>query len=389
MSGINIAVVGAGFGRDFLPVYRSHPDVGRVAICDANRAVCDEVGDRFGVADRFTDLEVLLADDTWDAVHIATPVRFHVDHAVAVLRSGKHCACAVPMATTLDGIRAILDAQEASGATYMMMETMVFGREYLYVAGRHERGELGPLTFLRGDHIQNLDGYPWYWYGYPPMTYSTHALSPLLALAGARVTRAHGLGSGRLTPDRTGEFDNPYPVESALFALDRDGLAAQVTASFFQTGRAYYEGFSVYGQDRGVEWPQTGQEEGPLTVFTLDPKPRGRGDGRGRPVEIERVEAPDRADLLPAAIAPFTRRTSFDPGTGVAAVPAGGGHGGSHPHLVHEFVSSLVEGRRPAVDAVTAATWTAPGICGHASAMRNGEPVDVPDYAEVVGGIGG
>ena len=44
-------------------------------------------------------------------------------------------------------------------------------------------GRLGALTAYRGFHIQNLDGYPRYWLGYPPMKYVTHALSPLLALA--------------------------------------------------------------------------------------------------------------------------------------------------------------------------------------------------------------
>ena len=61
---------------------------------------------------------------------------------------------------------------------------------------------------------------------------------------------------------------------------------------------------------------------------------------------------------------------------------ADGGHGGSHPHLVHEFVSSIVENRAPRVDARTAATWTAPGICAHQSALRGGVEIQVPDYGD-------
>ena len=41
----------------------------------------------------------------------------------------------------------------------------------------------------------------------------------------------------------------------------------------------------------------------------------------------------------------------------------GGGHGGSHPHLVHEFVSALIEDRDPWPNAVTSANWTCVGIC--------------------------
>ena len=373
---VDVAVVGAGFGSDFVPIYQSHPDVGRVALCDADPDVLARVGDRYAVADRFDSLDHLLASDRYDAVHIATPVRFHVDQSVAVLESGRHCACAVPMATSLEGIERVLAAQRSSGRAYMMMETMVFGREYLYVRDLHARGELGPLTYLRGFHLQDLDGYPEYWRGYPPLTYSTHALAPLLALTGARVSSAVARGSGRLTPDRTGGFDNPFPIETALFALDRDDLVAEVTVSFFQVARRYQEGFSVYGQDRGVEWPQFSEEDG-LAVFDLLPAEPG---GRGRGTTVRRVQPPDRPDLLPAAVAPFTQPHDHQPAPGRPAVQVGSGHSGSHPHLVHEFVASIVADRSPAVDAITAATFTAPGICGHESALHGGAAVEVPAY---------
>jgi hypothetical protein len=70
----------------------------------------------------------------------------------------------------------------------------------------------------------------------------------------------------------------------------------------------------------------------------------------------------------------------YDPGGGLPPVDVHAAHSGSHPHLVHEFVRSIVEDRAPLIDAVTAATWTAPGICGHESAMRGGEGVEVPDF---------
>ncbi|MBV9847651.1 MAG: Gfo/Idh/MocA family oxidoreductase [Kutzneria sp.] len=376
MSGLRIGVVGLGFGTAFLPLYLSHPDVHGVAICDADPTVLGAVGDQHAIEDRFDTLEAMLADDTIDAVHIATPVRFHVEHSVAVLNAGKHCACAVPMATDFEGLRRIIGAQRSSGRNYMMMETMVFGREFFYVRDLYERGELGPLSFLRGMHIQNLDNFPRYWYGYPPLTYSTHALSPLLALSGARVVRATALGSGRLTPDRMGDFPNTFPTESALFRLDRDDLAAEVTVSFFQFGRAYQEGFHVYGQDAGVEWPQT-HEGDDLSVFRLEPV---RGGHWGRSARMERVQPPDRADLLPAELAPFTHRHEWTPPGVREPITVHSGHSGSHPHLVHEFVSSIVRHRRPLVDAVTAAAWTAPGIAGHASALHNGDAVEVPDF---------
>ena len=51
----------------------------------------------------------------------------------------------------------------------------------------------------------------------------------------------------------------------------------------------------------------------------------------------------------------------------------GAGHGGSHPHLVHEFVSALVEDRDPFPNARRSANWTCVGLCAHESALKGGE----------------
>jgi predicted dehydrogenase len=362
MSRVSLAVVGLGFGAAFVPIYQRHPDVERVLLCDRNEARLHELGDRFGISDRFTRLEELLNTDICDAVHLLTPVPLHVEQTLAVLAAGKHCAFAVPMATDLDDLRRIVVAQRRSGKNYMMMETAVYTREFLCVQDLHARGELGTLTFLRGTYFQDLEGdYPAYWRAQPPMHYATHAVAPLLALARTRAAKVCCFGSGRLRPDIQQPGGNSFPLQTAIFQLAGTDLAAEVTRSWFQTARAYTESFSAYGDRMGFEWQQL-EHEDPL-LFTLGPVHPGR---RGRPVTAERVPVPYRPDLLPAEIAGFTE---------------GGGHGGSHPHLAHEFIRSIVEERPPAIDAVTAAHWTAPGICAHLSAEKEGEPVVIPDLS--------
>lgn len=354
---LRIAVVGLGFGAAFVPIYQAHPGVESVAICDPNEDLLGRVGDRFEIRDRHRTFEEVIAEPAIDAVHILSPVRFHVEQTLAVLAAGKHCACAVPMATRLEDLEAIIDAQRRAGVSYMMMETAIYTREFLYVQELHRRGELGDLTFLRGAHIQDIEGYAEYWRGYPFMLYATHAVSPILALTGTRVERVVCLGGGSLRPDLHGAYEKPFPLEVALMRLAGTAALAEITGAFFQTARPYVESFSVYGDRMGFEWP-TLEEEAPY-VFRMPALSPGQ---RGRPVSVERVEVPYRPELFPPELALFTE----------------GGHGGSHPHLVHEFVSSVLEGREPRVDAKTAASWTAPGICAHLSAMRDGEPVVVP-----------
>ena len=56
----------------------------------------------------------------------------------------------------------------------------------------------------------------------------------------------------------------------------------------------------------------------------------------------------------------------------------GAGHGGSHPHLAHEFVDALVEDRDPFPNAKQSANWTCVGLCAHESALKGGEIVKLP-----------
>ncbi len=58
----------------------------------------------------------------------------------------------------------------------------------------------------------------------------------------------------------------------------------------------------------------------------------------------------------------------------------GSGHGGSHPHLVNEFVNSLVENRQPYPNAVESANITCVGILAHESAMQGGKIINLPDF---------
>jgi predicted dehydrogenase len=373
---VRVALVGLGFGAEFAPIYLHHPSVEYLAICDSDQRVLAEVGDRYQIKRRFSNLEDIIASDEYDAVHLVTPIPLHARQAVAVLESGKHCACTVPMATTLDDLFAIVAAQRKSGKNYMMMETAVYTREFLFVKDMLARGDFGTLQLLRGAHYQDMENWPSYWMGLPPMHYATHAIAPLLALAETRAVKVHCFGSGRMRAELHAQYDNPYPVEVAIFRLERANLAAEVTRSLFHTARGYTESFNVYAEKATFEWAQLESADERPVLFAMGPLE----PGRGRPTSSSRIDIPDRQDLLPEAIRRFTRRGVYDETNPHLSFLQGGGHGGSHPHLVHEFVSSIVERRYPWIDAVTAANWTAAGICAHLSALRDGDIVHIPGF---------
>jgi predicted dehydrogenase len=136
---LHVAVVGLGFGAEFVPIYLDHPDVATVAICDQDAARLRMTGDRFGIERRFRDPREVIASPDVDAVHLVSGIPDHAAHAVAAFESGKHCACTVPMATSLQDLRAIVDAQRKSRLSYMMMETAVCTRPFPFRMSRWSR----------------------------------------------------------------------------------------------------------------------------------------------------------------------------------------------------------------------------------------------------------
>jgi predicted dehydrogenase len=278
------------------------------------------------------------------------------------------------MATSIVDIQRIVDATKSSGKNYMMMETAVYTRQFLYAQELARTGDFGRIQFLRGAHYQDMEGWPQYWAGLPPMWYATHAISPLLALAQSRAVSVHCFGSGEMRSDLREQYGNPYPVETAIFKLDSPELSAEVTRSLFHCARPYMESFAVYGQDACYEWQM---ENEPPMLFRATPVV----PGETRSGSEEQPAPPDRADLLPPSVGKFTQKFVYAKDEKHLSFEQGGGHHGSHPHLVHEFVSSIVEQRQPAIDATTAAHWTAAGICAHESAMSGGAEVTIPEFA--------
>jgi predicted dehydrogenase len=287
------------------------------------------------------------------------------------LKAGKHVACTVPMATSKEQIKEICDLQKKAGKVYMMMETVVYSREYLFAKDLYDRGVLGRIQFLRGSHQQDMDGWPNYWPGLPPMWYATHCVSPCLAVlsdpAKGQIALAESVvchGSGRIREELIPKYNSSFAIETATFKIKGSDVVAEVTRSLFDTARQYRESFDVTASNVSFEWQQVEGEEPVLHMRGL-PEPQ----------IPRRVKVPDFAGRLPEGIRKFTG--AIHDATHLSFLQ-GAGHGGSHPHLVHNFLMAVL-GSQPAFpDAPTSANWTLVGICAHESAMKGGDRVAIP-----------
>ncbi|MEX2462077.1 MAG: Gfo/Idh/MocA family oxidoreductase [Paenibacillaceae bacterium] len=368
---VTVAIVGLGFGKEFIPIYQQYPYVEKVAICARNSKTVSEIGDKFNIEAnlRFTDFNELLKRDDIDAIHIVTPILEHAKQSIAALEAGKHTACTVPMATTLEELQALVKAKNKAKKVYMMMETALYTREYLYAKELVTSGKLGKIQFVRGSHMQNmgLEGWPEYWLGFPPMHYGTHAIAPLLSITDSMPEYVVCHGSGLISEDLAQRYGSPFAVETATFKLKNSNVVAEATRSLFETVRQYRESFDIYGDKMAFEWDQI-EDEG-AAIFA-------GGESASR------IKVPDTDYLLPKEIASFTKRELIDDPNHVSFVQ-GAGHGGSHPHLVKEFIDSIIAGRDSAIDAVTSAYYTGAGICAHESAINGAVRVNIPEFEKL------
>ena len=49
---IRIALAGLGFGAEFIPIYKEHPDAVIAGICQRNPEKLKAIGDRYGITKR-------------------------------------------------------------------------------------------------------------------------------------------------------------------------------------------------------------------------------------------------------------------------------------------------------------------------------------------------
>ena len=368
---IRTAIVGLGFGAEFIPIHQRHPHAELVAICQRSGDKLDQVGKAYGVERRYQSYADLLKDREIDAVHINSPIPDHAAMTLAALEAGKHVMATVPMATSVEDCRKIVDLVAKTGLKYMMAETVVYAREFLFIKQMADRGDLGKIQFVQASHQQDMDGWPNYWPGLPPMHYATHCVGPCLALERKDAEEVSCFGSGRIREELIKHYGSPFAIESAHVKLANSDVVARVIRSLFDTARQYRESFDVYGSKASFEW-QLCENEEPVLHTAKKPEP-----------EIpQRVPVPDFAHLLPEPIRRFTTGGVYDADDHQhLSFTQGGGHGGSHPHLVHEFVTALVEGREAYPNAKQSANWTCTGILAHESALNGGLIMKLPEWS--------
>jgi len=384
---IQIGICGTGaFSRGFIPLFKAHPLVRELVLCDLDRAKRDEAAAQNGIARTCPSLDELCQTDV-DAIAIFTQNWMHGPQAIQALRSGKHVYSAVPSAVTMDEVTALVETVATTGRIYMVGETAYYYPCTLYCRERFRQGDFGHIVYGEGQYLHDFDNglyevYKWRggerWRevaGDPPMHYPTHSVSMIVSVSGAYATHVSCMGfvdrhEDGLFRKGVNRFGNEFSNETALLRMS-DGSMARIN-EFRRIGHPPTEGMSLYGTEGSYEervggqvWLTKKHEVKDLQELLA----LGKVDCHGMEGDVG---------------ASFVGVSQVHP---VARLPkefAGlsGGLRGSFPFLVDDFVTACVSGRQPPNNVWMAARYLAPGLIAHDSAVRGGVLLPIPDFGD-------
>ena len=401
MEKLRIAIIGCGaFARAFVPLFKAHPYVEKVYVCDLVQSKVEDYVEKFNVSAIGTFEEALAREDI-NAVAIFTERHKHGPMVIAALRAGKHVYSAVPMASSVEDCGEIIKAVKETGKVYMMGETCIYYPCAMFCKQEYEKGTFGKFIFAEAQYFHDLAHFSDYFRAnrptsaVPPFLYPTHSTGMVLWATGAHVTKVSAVGyvdTEENTPFAVGEnpWDNVFSNEFALMQLSCGGAmriaecrrighkAPSSSISGFYGTRADYQFHNAehlvtvnHGSGREVELLDVSDQVNPRTMTAA--KEAGVANFKTQVANhVYQWNSP--SPIQDAEFARLPKEYSDE------KLP--NGHMASHQLLIDDFCTAAYHGRMPRVNAWLAARFTVPGLVAHESAKLGGVLLDVPDFGD-------
>jgi predicted dehydrogenase len=315
----------------------------------------------------YGDFRPMLKDSKVDAIAFYTYGPDHAGHCIEAMKAGKDAMTVIPAAVTLEECRQLIETVKATGRVFMYGETGCFHPAVMAARRLYLDGRFGQVYRTHGNYIHNAYAGPfdairkslmrdgertWRW-GFPQGWYSGHATGPIVHVTRDRFAEVSAIGAlYPYEPLKENRYGNPFANTSFFF---RTALGKPATADVhWMTASPGHEGIQIHGTELSLFEEA---ETLPARAFAPD-----FIDSQFHDQRRSRLDLSAYLQVLP----PSLRETQ--------------GHGGSHAHIIHEFVSACLQRRRPSVDEYQAAAIAACGIVGFQSATRGGELLKIPDF---------
>jgi predicted dehydrogenase len=251
---MKIGVVGLGYwGPNLARNFDRLPDAELSWLCDASDEALARWGAAFPSAQATTSLGDLLADDSLDAVAVATPVPTHAELAQRVLAAGKHCFVEKPLGRSEQEAQAVVDAARSAQRVLMVGHLLEYHPGVEQLSDLVRSGELGELRYVYshrlnlGKHRQDENAL---W------SLGAHDVSVILRLAGEEPYECTAVGESYVKAG----------VEDVVFAFMRfeSGLTAHMHLSWLDPHKE--RRFTVVGSKRMASFDDM-ELERKLTVY--------------------------------------------------------------------------------------------------------------------------
>ncbi len=167
--GISLGLVGLGaFGSGFAPLFKSHPLVDRIALCDREperiRRFAEDpfFQDKFNPRDAYSSLEAICHSDL-DALVLITQPWLHAPQCVEAMKAGKHVYSAVPIIMVpddqeiLDWCDKLVDTCCRTGMKYMLGETTYYRPQAMFCRRKAREGAFGDFVYAEGEYFHDVD----------------------------------------------------------------------------------------------------------------------------------------------------------------------------------------------------------------------------------------
>ncbi|MBQ7778994.1 MAG: Gfo/Idh/MocA family oxidoreductase [Clostridia bacterium] len=267
---LRVGIIGTGnISECHMSGYKALGDeVEVVAACDIDEKKLAKFCEQFGVPNKYTDFNEMMANEKLDAVSVCTWNSVHKDATIAALRGGANVICEKPMAMNTAEALEMLEASKETGKLLQIGFVRRFGNDAEALKEYIEADTFGDIYYAKATYLRR-NGCPGGWFGDktrsgggPLIDLGVHVIDLVRYLAGSpKAVSAYGATFNNLGPNRaSGKIewtvegnDDPYTVEDFTTALIRfdNGFTVSVEASFNLNIKKDVGNIQLFGTNAG------------------------------------------------------------------------------------------------------------------------------------------
>ncbi len=394
MKKIRMAIIGCGrFAKFFVPLFKAHPFTQKVYVCDLIPEKAKLYSERFGV-EIINSFEDVLNNKEIDCVINFTQRHIHGEIVTRALKANKHVYSAVPMASTVEECKEIVDLVKQTGLIYLMGETCYYYPCAMYCREAYKEGKFGDFSYGASQYYHHINdiGYGKIAEerGMPPLLYPTHSTAMIISAVDSYVKKVACFGFADKSKDKAFDknknmWDNEHTNQYVLMELANGGTARVTEARGFGWGKPSSYISSLYGTKGSYEFSNA-QHILVEKDFTAPKEKVNLTDVSDYVNPFDMTANKDLPDFKNRVANGEWQWNNYSPiqQKEIDRLPKefdslDNGHMGTHKFLVDDFLKAVYYKKQPILNAWAAARYTVPGLVAIESAKQGGVTLPVPD----------